>query len=174
MSLTQVVPQLEARGLKIDTCSWYPWLHMENDSGGYWLGMDSCAIVDIGGDVLCEMPWNFDSIGDILKAAARPSPGPQSRQERLDTYSGDNKPGMLWNCYKSKKNEKHNDRTLENKLKDLLEPSTSQDRFDSLRAAKMSVSPAHLRLKQKILAKEEWLVNADTGAFITALTSRSS
>ena len=147
MSLTQVVPQLKARGLKIDTCSWYPWLHMEKDSGGYCLGMDSCAIFCIGGDVRCEMPWNFDSIGDILKAAARPSAGPQSRQERLDTYSGNNKPSMMWNCYKTKRNEKPNEFTLENKLNDLLEPSTSQDRRDSLRTAKMSVLPAHRRLK---------------------------
>ena len=44
MSLTQVVPRLKARGLKIDTCSWYPWLHMEQESGGYCLGMDSCAM----------------------------------------------------------------------------------------------------------------------------------
>ena len=157
MSLTQVVPQLRRRGLEIDTCRWYPWLHMEQESGGYCLGMDSCAIFYIGGDVKCEMPWNFDRIGDILKAAVHPCRGPQSRPDRLDTYSGDNKPGMLWNQYKSKKNKRPNDRTLENKLKDLLEPSTNQDRFDSLRAADMSVLPAHLRLRQKELDKKSGL-----------------
>ena len=91
MSLTQVVPQLRKRGLAIDTCSWYPWLHMDNNEGGYCLGIDSCAIFYIGGNVECEMPWN-------------PCQGPQSRQ--LHAYSGDNHLGKLWSCYKSKKDEK--------------------------------------------------------------------
>ena len=60
-------------------------------------------------------------------------------------------------------NEKPHDRTLKDKLKDLLEPLTNQYRLDSLRAANMSVLPAHLRLRQKELDKEEWLVNAATG-----------
>ena len=111
MSLTQVVPQLRRRGLKIDTCSWYPWLHMEQECGGSCLGMDSCAIFYIGGDVECEMQWNFNRIRNIRKAAVHPCRGPQSRPNRLDAYSGDNKPGMLWNRYKSMKHEKPNDRT---------------------------------------------------------------
>ena len=163
MSLTQVVPQLRRRGLKIDTCSWYPWLHMEQECGGSCLGMDSCAMFYIGGDVECEMPWNLNRIGDIFKAAVHPCRGPQSRPIRLDAYSGDNKPGMLWNRYKSMKNEKPNDRTLEDKLKDLLEPSTNQYTLDSLRAANMSVLSPHLRLRQKELDKKEWLVDAATG-----------
>ena len=72
MSLTQVVPQLRKRGLAIDTCSWYPWLHTDHSEGGYCLGMDSCAIFYIGGNVECQMPWNIDRIGEIILAAAHP------------------------------------------------------------------------------------------------------
>ena len=154
MSLTQIVPQLRRHGLKTDTCSWYPWLHMEQQYGGYCLGMDSCMIFYIGGDVECEMPWEFYRIGDLLKAAVHPCQGPQSRPNRLDAYSGDSKPGMLWNRYKSMKNEKPNDRTLKDKLKDLLEPATNQYTLDSMRAANMLVLPAHLRLRQKELDKK--------------------
>ena len=52
---------------------------------------------------------------------------------------------------------------MEDKLKDLLEPSTNQYTLDSLRAANMSVLPAHLRLRHKELDKKEWLVDAATG-----------
>ena len=67
------------------------------------------------------MPWDVDSIGDLLKAAARPPERPQSRQtlsekekqyKQLITYSGANVPGQLWNLYKSKKNEKANEFSL--------------------------------------------------------------
>ena len=61
------------------------------------------------------------------------------------------------------KNEKPNARSLEDKLKDLLEPSTYQYTLDSLRAANTSVLPAHLRLRQKELDKKERLVDAATG-----------
>ena len=57
MSLTQVVPRLTARGLNIDTCSWYPWLHEEKHAQEICLGMDSLAIFYIRGDVRCELQW---------------------------------------------------------------------------------------------------------------------
>ena len=168
MSLTEVVPQLRARGLTIDTCSWYPWLHEEERIGGYCLGMDSCAIFYIGGDVQVEMPWDNRWVGDILTAAARLPQEPQSLVQRgFDTYSGQNLPGQIWSCYKSKKNEKLNDVTLEKKLRDLLAPSTSRDRLDELTTTaqnkKVSFLPAYLRLKQKSLDKKEWIVDKDTG-----------
>ena len=56
MSLTQVVPQLKQSNLKVDTCIWYPWLYETKDSNGICLGMDSCAIFYVGGDVKCQMP----------------------------------------------------------------------------------------------------------------------
>ena len=115
--------------------------------------------------MLCEMPWDNNSIGDILKAAARLPQEPQSRQKGLDTYSGKNVPGQIWSCYKSKKNEKLDDVTLEKKLHDLLAPSTSWARLDELTTAQKQVSllPAYLCLRQNKLNKEEWLVDADTG-----------
>ena len=51
MSLTQVVPQLTKRGLRIDTCSWYPWLHETQHERNICLGMDSCVVFYIGGNV---------------------------------------------------------------------------------------------------------------------------
>ena len=74
----QVVPQLTTRGLNIDFCSLYHWLHSAKDSEGYCLGIKPCEIFYIGGDALCEMQCDSNCIGDILKAAARSSAGPQS------------------------------------------------------------------------------------------------
>ena len=107
MSLTQVVPQLRKRGLQIDTISWYPWLHLEENC----LGMDSMAIFYIGGDMISKMPWNIDNIGELLKAASA-VPRPQLRQSgegrtRLDTYTGKNFPGQMWTSYMGSGLEKH-------------------------------------------------------------------
>ena len=123
MSLTQVVPQLKQRNLKADTCSWYPWLYETKDSNGICLGMDSCAIYYVGGDVKCQMPWSFEDIPSLVEKASERSVGPiadrsrgqasgavpggpQSRQyKHLDSYAGNNVPGQIWSSYKSHKNE---------------------------------------------------------------------
>jgi hypothetical protein len=124
--------------------------------------MDSCAIFYIGGNVECQMPWNIDRIGEILLAAVHPREGPQSRQ--LHAYSGDNHPGKMWYCYKSEKGEKANCRSsLEDKLKDLLQPSTDKSALDSMGDANPSLLPAHLRLKQKELDQNEWFVDSAEG-----------
>ena len=170
MSLTQVVPRLRKQGLQIDCCSWYPWLHTEKKEHGSALGMDSCAIFYIGGNVSCDMPWQIDCLPDLLQKAA----GPQSRRDEeghmgtegrwLDTYSGNNVPGQMWNCYKSKRNEKSGQCTLKEKLEDLLRPSTTKNQLGELTKAKeKNMLPAFLRLKQKPLDKKEWLVNPETG-----------
>ena len=39
-STEQVVPQPTARGLNIDVCSLYHWLHRAKDSEGYYLGLE--------------------------------------------------------------------------------------------------------------------------------------
>ena len=168
MSLTQVVPRLRALGVQIDTFGWYLWLHEEKVARGHSLGIDSCAIFYIGGSVHCQMPWNIHSIGRLLKAAACQPAGPQSRaavaasaveaESELDTYSGENTPGQLWKCYKSKRNEKDNEFTLRQKLTGLLEPSPSMSA-----EGQPSLLPAYLRLRQKPLNKKEWPVNAETG-----------
>ena len=36
MSLPQVVPRLTALGLRVDLCSWYPWLHDTDHGRGYY------------------------------------------------------------------------------------------------------------------------------------------
>ena len=113
MSLTQVVPRLQARGLQIDTCGWYPWLHEEKGARGHCLGIDSCAMSYIGGNVHCQMQWDIKRIGSLLKSSACRPAGPLSRTavaasaaaaaSELDTYPGVNVPGQLWNVLKSKK-----------------------------------------------------------------------
>ena len=61
MSLTEVVRQLKKRGLRIDTCSWYPWLHGSKHKRNICLGIASCVVFYIGGDVKREMPWAFET-----------------------------------------------------------------------------------------------------------------
>jgi hypothetical protein len=163
MSLTQVVPRLQARDLQIGTCGWYPWLHEEKGARGHCLGIDSCAMFYIGGNVHCQMPWDNKRIGNLLKSSACRPAGPLSRTavaasaaaaaSELDTYSGVNVPGQLWNVYKSKKHEKANEFNLEKKLTDLLQPSTSRTAvwLEKRREGQPSLLPAYLRLKQKPL-----------------------
>ena len=133
MSLTQVVPRLRARGLKIDPCSWHPWLHEEKHAQGICLGMDSLAIFYIGGDVRCELEWGFCQIKELTRKAAVPCTPqsrpcrPQSRQmPQLHTYSGNDQPGQVWKLFKSKHNEKPQEADLQKKLRDLLQPSTGE------------------------------------------------
>ena len=160
MSLTQVVPQLRKRGLQIDTISWYPWLHLEENC----LGMDSMAIFYIGGDMISKMPWNIDNIGELLKAASA-VPRPQLRQSgegrtRLDTYTGKNFPGQMWHSYRGPawKNTGPPQK-LEEKLTDLLTPSTGQARLQHLRAHRTDpFLPFCFRTLQKTLDLREWLV----------------
>ena len=74
MSLPQVVPRLTALGLRVDLCSWYPWLHDTDHAGGNYFGMDSCTMFHIGGDVLCKMTWDFDKIEKRERARTLPRP----------------------------------------------------------------------------------------------------
>ena len=161
MSLPQVVPRLTALGLHVDLCSWYPWLHDTDHAGGNYFGMDSCAMFHIGGDVLCEMTWDFDKIGEIITEAARdPAERPRSRHgdHSLDRYSGNNFPGQLWDTYKSKSNGNESV-DLQTKLESLLRPSTTMERLGELHAdlieqnkwrhKRDKQSTAFLRLKQK-------------------------
>ena len=60
------------------------------------MGIEPCQIFYIGGAALCEMQWDINCIGDIIKAAARSSAGPQSparwsccESERNNTQYGD-------------------------------------------------------------------------------------
>ena len=163
MSLTQVVPQLRKRGLQIDTISWYPWLHLEENC----LGMDSMAIFYIGGDMISKMPWNIDNIGELLKAASA-VPRPQLRQsgegrKRLDTYTGKRFPGQMLTSYRGPawKNTEPPQK-LEEKLTDLLTPSTGHARLQHLRAHRRDpLVPFCFRTLQKTLDGRQWLVGPD-------------
>ena len=120
-SLTQVVPQLKQRNLKVDTCSWHPWLYYTKHSNGIRLGIDSCAIFYVGGDVKCQMPLSVEDITSLAAKASEQSVGPiadrsrsqasgavpggpQSRQcKHLDSHAGNNVPGQIWSAYNHKK-----------------------------------------------------------------------
>ena len=135
MSLPQVVPRLTEAGPQVDLCSWYPWLHDEDQGQGFYLGMDSCAMFHIGGDVVCDMDWDVNKIGDLLLDAARaPGDRPRSRQGQrsLHTYSGKNFPGQLWDRYKNRRNEDRSSMSLEAKLQGLLQPSTTPERLNEM------------------------------------------
>ena len=79
---------------------------------GFYFGMDSCAMFYIGGDVECQLTWDYYSIGDILKdAMCDPKQRPLSRHDGpvFDVYCGEkngetcNVPGQLWDKFKNKK-----------------------------------------------------------------------
>jgi hypothetical protein len=76
-----------------------------------------------------------------------------------------NVPGQLWNIYKSKKNETANEFNLEKKLTDLLQPSTSSTAvwLEKRSEGQPPLLPAYLRLKQKPLNQQEWLVDVEKG-----------
>ena len=148
MSVTQVVPELTKRGFHIDACAWYPWLHESAHMAGSRLGIGSMAMFYIGGSAACNMPWDFENIGDLLKAAACSPQGPQLRQEgnrsgtanaagptngpTLHTYGGNSVPGQSWFCYRSWKGEKVDQMDIRNKLEDLLRPSTSEPQLRNI------------------------------------------
>ena len=166
MSLPQVVPRLTKLGLRVDLCSWYPWLHDTDHGHGYDFGMDSMAMFHIGGDVHCQLKWDFDKIGDILLEASRdPSHRPRSRHDKhsLDRYAGKNVPGKQWNCFKNKKKEKGSV-DLKTKLEGLLAPSTTRASLEALRADPTREVGGYLKLKQKHTQQGEWLLDPVTGA----------
>ena len=175
MSLPQVVPRLSELGLRVDLCAWYPWLHETQQKDGFYFGMDSCAMFYIGGDVACQLIWDFYSIGDILTDAARdPKQRPRSRQDGpvFDVYCGEkngetcNVPGQLWDKFKNKKNEKGSV-SLETKLKGLLLPSTTSADLEALayaNAQRGDGKTTYLKLKQKPTDQNEWLLDPVSGA----------
>ena len=134
----------------------------------------------------CQMPWDIKRIGSLLKSSACRPAGPLSRTavaasaaaaaSELDTYSGVNVPGQLWNVYKSKNNETANEFNLEKKLTDLLQPSTSSTAvwLEKRREGQPPLLPAYLRLKQKPMNKQEWLVDAEKGELHNGAHFRSS
>ena len=175
MSLPQVVPRLSDLGLRVDLCAWYPWLHETQEKDGYYFGMDSCAMFYIGGDVACQLTWDYYSIGDILKdAACDPKQRPRSRPDGpvFDVYCGEkngstfNVPGQLWDKFKNKRHEKGSV-NLKTKLEGLLLPSTTSADLAALAAdiaRRGDGKTTYLKLKQKPTDQNEWLLDPVSGA----------
>ena len=157
MSLPLVVPKLRQMGVKIDMCAWYPWIHTSLCEQGHYLGMDSMGMFYIGGDVVCEMPWTFNSVQELVRKTQRA--GPQLREAQryyrrfvgLDVYQEENKiPGKMWNCFKVHGSDKPGNDSqvwLDKKLEGMLKPSDVSN-------------GGTLRLKQKFTDQDEWLVGA--------------
>ena len=116
------------------------------------LGFDSCGIWYIGGRVKVSMPWNLTHI-DELTAVAGKNPN-------LPIYDlTNNHPGQPWQCYRSFKNKESNpeDKDLRARLVDLLTPDTTQEELDQI--AWTNVYCPYLKLKQKPMNEEYWLVD---------------
>ena len=116
------------------------------------LGLDSCGIFYIGGVVKVLPSWNLDHL-DLLTAVADQETG-------LDVYAGLAYPGQPWKCYRSRKERETDDyKNLEEKLTDLLTPSTTEDQLQRIPRRDGVYYCPYLRLKQKALQQNEWLVN---------------
>ena len=153
MSLTEVPGQLRSRGIQCDCVAWYPWKHFnppvpEEMRTTPALGLDSCAIFYIGGTVQVKPEWGLGDV-NMLSAIAITAVA----DARLDEYVGQNTPGQHWSCYRSEAKKK-GDRNLQDRLRDLLAPSTTQDALDLIPKRERSLTEfgmycPYLRLKQK-------------------------
>ena len=158
MSLTEVPKQLRSRGIHCDCAAWYPWEHAEikntavADKVSMGLGFDSCGIFYIGGVVEVVTTWNLDHL-HLLTAVADQETG-------LDVYEGNAYPGQPWKCYRSRKErETDADKNVKERLTDLLTPSTTEDQLQRIPRRDGVYYCPYLRLKQKALQQNEWLVN---------------
>jgi len=158
MSLTEVRKQLHNRGLVVDCAAWYPWMH-ETDGHTQPLGWDSCGIFYIGGSVQVSMPWELKDIGILTAVADEIEQDCADNDQHLDTYGGQNWPGQPWKCYRTKKKEDDHQKSLEARLVDLLTPSTTVEQLAAIPKRDGTSYCPYLRLKQKMLDKDEWLVD---------------
>ena len=157
MSFTEVPKQLRNRGILCDCVAWYPWQQAGDTRAAVAaaseqrLGFDSCGIFCIGGSVQVSTPWSLQHI-DILAAVAGDHPD-------LDVYEGTNVPGQPWACYRSRTfNERPTDKDLKARLRDLLTPSTTTEELENIPRREGKHYCPYLRLKQKPMNKNEWLV----------------
>ena len=161
MSVTQVVTQLRSRGITCDCIAWYPW-RSTTSVHGQTLGIESCGIFYIGGVVGVTMNWMLTDI-NILTAVADDMDRlcSEKRRDLLDRYDGFSgpPPGQHWACYRSQKHvECYAEKSLTQRLVELLTPSTTQEELDMLPRGKNKYCP-HLRFKQKKMDLAEWLVD---------------
>ena len=81
------------------------------------------------------------------------------KSSSLDVYNGQNHPGQHWAAYRTKKNDPEHEKCLKARLEDLLTPSTAVAELYAMPKREGSWYCPYLRLKQKQLDKNEWLVN---------------
>ncbi len=164
MSLTDVTVQLRSRGVEVDCVAWYPWIHEAKSLNNQRLGMDSCGIFYIGGDMQSSLWWGTPYL------AADADTFPQVEQcipptHMLDAYTDATFPGQHWSAYRSRgvaMNHKSPARDgLDQRLTDLLTPSTTQAQLEHLRSAGMHCPCPYLRTKQKKMDIQYWLVGGD-------------
>jgi len=159
MSLTNVIPELRSRGILCDCLAWYPWVHKAAKPHNQPLGIDSCAIFYIGGNVSVTLKWGLQDLDRLTAVAAE---GDESWAEHFDKYEGGNVPGQHWECYRSFAYvEPPETKCLRKRLIDLLTPSTSQEALDAIpRISKWFPCP-YLRFKHKQMDADEWLVDGE-------------
>ena len=160
MSLTEVSKQLRSRGIDCDIAAWYPWQQAPIERGQETLhtqrlGFDSCGIWYIGGQVEIRMPWMLQHV-DILAAT-------EGECEHLDTYRCNNPPGQAWHSYRSAENNKHKPelKDLRQRLVDLLTLTTTEEALARIPKRDGAAYCPYLRLRQKQLNKDYWLVNGN-------------
>ncbi len=153
MAFTEVPNQLWSRGIKSDCCAWYPWRHDTKTVHQSSLGFDSCGIFYIGGTVEVALPWSLARIGELTAVAD------DLKSSSLDVYHGQNHPGQHWSAYRTKKNDPEHEKCLTKRLEDLLTPSTAVAELHAREKREGTWYCPYLRIKQKELDRNEWLVN---------------
>ena len=154
MAFTEVIKQLRSRGIVSDCCAWYPWRHDTTTVHQQPLGFDSCGIFYIGGNVQVSLPWSLENIVELTAFADH------LESSTLDVYSGQNHPGQHWAAYRSKKlKERDDEKCLKERLEDLLTPSAAVAELQARPNREGTWYCPYLRIKQKALDRNEWLVN---------------
>ena len=158
MSLTNVIPELRSRGIRYDCLAWYPWVHKTARCQNQPLGMDSCAIFYIGGNVQSKMQWGLK---DLERLTAVADTKAMRWTDYFHEYEGDCIPGKPWGCYRSFHSDEPRDpKDLRARLTDLLTPSTSQRDLNAIPGRTPTLCP-YLRFKQKPMNIDEWLVDGN-------------
>jgi hypothetical protein len=162
MSLTDVTCQLRSRGVVSDCVAWYPWMHATKTLNNQGLGLDSCGIFYIGGNMQSKVWWDHNMI-PYLRAEVDDYSKIEAcipAEKRLDLYLDDYHPGQHWGAYRSR-GKKLDPKWpaldgLEQRLEDLLTPSTTQDKLDRMRNMATNIYCPYLRTKPTKMDLRYW------------------
>ena len=110
-----------------------------------------------------DLDWGLHHI-NWLTAVAGEDPGEcgvyRKKERVLHCYEGNNCPGQPWGCYRwAGFKETLQDKRLGDRFRDLLTPSTTQEKLEELQANSESRYCAYLRTNEKRMDIEEWLQN---------------